>query len=47
MVFKESFESLLNPNIFAGAARRAGADSMLILYLSFCLSEIISRPPIG
>ena len=33
--------------IFAGAARRAGPDSMLILRLSVCLSEIISRPLIG
>ena len=39
--------------VFAGAARRAGPDSMLILYLSICvclcvyLSETISRPLIG
>ena len=34
-------------NFFAGAARRAGPDSMLILCLSVCVSEIISRPLIG
>ena len=38
-------------SFFAGAARRAGPDSMLILYLpvfvSVCVSEIISRPLIG
>ena len=33
--------------IFAGAARRAGPDSMLILCLCVCVSEIISRPLIG
>ena len=33
--------------IFAGDARRAGPDSMLILCLCVCLSEIISRPLIG
>ena len=33
--------------VFAGAARRAGPDSMLILCLSVCVSEIISRPLIG
>ena len=41
--------------IFADAARRAGPDSMLILYLCICLSvcvcvcvsEIISRPLFG
>ena len=36
-----------NTVIFAGAARRAAPDSMLILCLSVCLSEIISRPLIG
>ena len=37
--------------IIAGAARRAGPDSMLILYLCICVcicvSETISRPLIG
>ena len=36
-------------NIFAGTARarRAGPDSMLILCVSVCVSEIISRTLIG
>ena len=34
-------------DIFAGAARRAGPDSMLILCVCVCVSEIISRPLIG
>ena len=33
--------------IFAGAARRAGPDSMLNLCVFVCVSEIISRPLIG
>ena len=33
--------------IFAGAARRAGPESMLILCQSVCEFEIISRPLIG
>ena len=33
--------------IFAGAARSAGPDSMLILCVSVCVSEIISRTLIG
>ena len=39
--------TFLGTQIFAGAAQRAGPDSMLILYVSVCLSEIISRPLIG
>ena len=34
-------------NIFSGAARRAGPDSMLILCQFVCVCEIISRPLIG
>ena len=33
--------------IFAGAGRRAGPDSMLIVCVSVCMCEIISRPLIG
>ena len=32
---------------FAGAARRAGPASMLILCVYVCVSEIISQPLIG
>ena len=35
------------PLLFAGSARRAGLDSMLILCVFVCVSEIISRPLIG
>ena len=34
-------------HISASATRRAGPDSLLILCLSVCVSEIISRPLIG
>ena len=54
---KSKFKALFMPGthaatcdrvmIFAGAARRAGPDSMLILCLCVCVSEIISRPLIG
>ena len=39
----------MQPNrlIFAGAARRAGPDSMLIVCVCMCLSEMISLPLIG
>ena len=39
--------SLSGAVFFAGAARRAGPDSMLILCVCVCVSEIISRPLIG
>ena len=40
-------KKMFSNKTFAGAARRAGPDSMLILGLCVCVSEIISWPLTG